>query len=136
MKLYSQSIAVKTRQREDIINITAQIDEVLKRSDITTGMINVFTKHTTTGIFINEAESGVLLDIMERLETIVPKDSDYMHNRIDNNADAHIKSSIISPSVNIPVVDGKLNLGTWQSVFLVEFDGPRTRTVVITVWGQ
>jgi secondary thiamine-phosphate synthase enzyme len=85
---------------------------------------------------INENESGLVSDIMQLLEKLVPAHAGYLHDRIDNNADAHLKATLLGSSETIPVVNGELLLGTWQSIFLAEFDGPRAREINVTVIGK
>ena len=97
------------------------------------GMCVVSTHHTTTAIIINENESGLRSDIADVLERLVPPLAGYQHDRIDNNADAHVKAILLGPSETIPIDRGRLVLGTWQRILFVELDGPRTRTVRITV---
>lgn len=120
-------IEVKTRQREEVIDITDDVEKLLEGE----GIALIFTPHTTASIILNEAESRLLEDLISALERIVPRNSNYRHNEIDDNADAHIKASILGNSVILPFKNGKLQLGTWQRVLFVEFDGPRTRRVYV-----
>jgi len=116
-------------ERTGTIDITGKVRECVRNlAKGRNGVAFVFTFHTTTAITVNEAESGLMDDMIQAGISIVPK-MDYRHNRIDNNAEAHIISSLIGNSVALPVEDGELKLGTWQSVLLLEFDGPRTRKV-------
>ncbi len=124
-----KSIEVKTRHRAEILDITADVEKLLEGE----GVAIVFTPHTTASIILNEAESRLLEDIVSTLEKIVPRNYSYKHNEIDDNADAHIKASLLGNSVIVPFKDGKLQLGTWQRVLFVEFDGPRTRRVYVKV---
>ncbi|MEM3699065.1 MAG: secondary thiamine-phosphate synthase enzyme YjbQ [Archaeoglobaceae archaeon] len=124
-----KSIEVKTRQRTEIVDITEEVEKLLEGE----GVALVFTPHTTASIILNEAESRLLEDIVSTMDKIVPRNSNYRHNEIDNNADAHIKASLLGNSVILPFRDGKLQLGTWQRVLFVEFDGPRTRKVYVKV---
>jgi len=123
-------IRVKTSRRVDSKNIT---DEVLKIVQGKTGKIlHVYTPHTTCGIVINEdADPHVMEDIMEALNRMVPRSCPYKHT--EGNADAHIKSILTGCSVTVPFSNGKPVLGTWQGIFLMEFDGPRERKVFITL---
>ncbi|MEM3761642.1 MAG: secondary thiamine-phosphate synthase enzyme YjbQ [Archaeoglobaceae archaeon] len=124
-----KSIEVKTRQRTEIVDITEEVEKLLEGE----GVALVFTPHTTASIILNEAEGRLLEDIVSTMDKIVPRNSNYRHNEIDNNADAHLKASLLGNSVIIPFRDGKLQLGTWQRVLFVEFDGPRTRKVYVKV---
>ncbi len=99
----------------------------VERSKIKNGHVLIFSKHTTCGILIQEAERGLNVDILTRIEKLIPKGTGYKHDRIDNNADSHIKTCLIGVSRIIPLINGILQLGTWQSLFLAEFDGPRAR---------
>ncbi|MEM2120941.1 MAG: secondary thiamine-phosphate synthase enzyme YjbQ [Archaeoglobaceae archaeon] len=124
-----KSIEVKTRQRTEIVDITEEVEKLLEGE----GVALVFTPHTTASIILNEAEGRLLEDIVSAMDKIVPRNSNYRHNEIDNNADAHIKASLLGNSVILPFRDSKLQLGTWQRVLFVEFDGPRTRKVYVKV---
>ncbi|MEM1956955.1 MAG: secondary thiamine-phosphate synthase enzyme YjbQ [Archaeoglobaceae archaeon] len=124
-----KSIEVKTRQRTEIVDITEEVEKLLEGE----GVALVFTPHTTASIILNEAEGRLLEDIVSTMDKIVPRNSNYRHNEIDNNADAHIKASLLGNSVILPFRDSKLQLGTWQRVLFVEFDGPRTRKVYVKV---
>lgn len=127
---------VKTSKRTELIDITDLVRSKVKESGIKDGICVVSTRHTTSGIIINENERGLRSDILEMLETLVPENKSYAHNRIDNNADAHLRAVLLSNSVTIPVEDGHLVLGTWQSIFFVELDGPRTRSVNVKIIGN
>lgn len=106
--------------------MTGRVEEALP-SDAE-GTCTVFVRHTTAGVAVNEAESRLLSDVESFLADLVP-DGGWAHDRIDDNADSHLRALLLGPSVTLPVSDGRLDLGTWQSVLLVECDGPRTRTV-------
>lgn len=125
-----------SNKRVEIIDMTQDINDILTKSKIKDGLINVFAKHSTAGIVINENESGLVKDFQNALESLIPENNNYLHDRIDNNADSHIRSFFIGSSETIPVENGHLSLGTWQSIFFVELDGPRNRKFVITVMGE
>lgn len=128
------SIKITTSNQLDIIDITSEINDILKNLEIDNGIVNVFTKHSTTAIVINENEKGLLIDFKNFLNEIVKKDNNYLHDKIDNNAHSHLKSFLLSSSETIPILNSKLNLGVWQSVFLIELDGPRNlREIVLTI---
>ena len=124
---------LKTHNRMEIINITTEVNFILEKSNIKKGLVNIYSKHSTSGIVINEDEPGLLKDFQNTLETLVPSNGNYKHDIIDNNADSHIRSFLIGNSETIPLYNGKLDLGTWQSIFFVELDGPRTRNVTVTI---
>jgi secondary thiamine-phosphate synthase enzyme len=124
---------LKTRKRMEIVNITTDINFILEKSNVKTGLVNIYSKHSTSGIVVNEDEPGLLKDFKNTLETLVPSNENYKHDIIDNNADSHLRSFLIGNSETIPLYNGKLYLGTWQSIFFVELDGPRTRKVTVTI---
>lgn len=124
---------ISTRKKREIIDITAKIEEIAAKSKIKSGICTVYVPHATAAIMINEnADPNVCTDIIDALEKLIPQGI-WRHDRIDNNASAHIKASIIGPGESIPVEDGKLQLGTWQSIMLADFDGPRERRVIVRV---
>lgn len=124
---------IKTNKRMELIDITDRVRKELDETGVQKGICVISTKHTTTSIIINENESGLVSDIIGLLEKLVPAHAGYAHDRIDNNADSHLKAMLIGSSETLPVIDGGLHLGTWQSIFLAEMDGPRTREVTVTV---
>ena len=126
-------IVVETRRRSEIVDITDEVRRKVRESGVNSGIALIYTPHTTSGLIINEAESGLIEDIVEALDEIIPKIS-FRHNRIDNNADAHIKASIVGNSVIVPVENSDLVLGTWQRILFIEFDGPRRRKVYVSVY--
>ncbi len=125
-------ISVVTKKRIELIDVTTDVNALLKKLGIVRGICYLFVPHTTGGITINEnADPAVKQDILETLNKIAPADRDYNHK--EGNADAHIKSSMIGVTLSLFVENGRLVLGTWQSVFFCEFDGPRTRSLLIEV---
>lgn len=131
----TQFISLTTSQETQFIDITSDVEGVVAESGIKEGIALVYTRHTTTAIFINEGEKGLLNDYM-RLLNLTPKGAGYEHDRIDHNAHSHLRAVLLGNSVTIPVIDGRLNLGTWQRVFFAELDGPRSRKVVVQVIGD
>lgn len=124
MKLLSLS----TSQREEFLDITHLVNDVLRQSSLEEGVCCVFCPHTTAGLTINEcADPAVVLDMKAAFGRLVPDEGHWQH--LEGNSPAHVKATLVGSSVMVPVVDGKLRLGTWQGVFLCEFDGPRTREV-------
>jgi secondary thiamine-phosphate synthase enzyme len=124
---------VKTDRKNQIIDITAKVAAIVRQSAVSEGICCVYTPHTTAAITINEHDDpNVGEDILEALAKLIPEGI-WRHDRVDNNAAAHIKASIIGPSEAIPVQGGKLLLGTWQAVMLIELDGPRERRVIVEV---
>ncbi len=109
-----------------MINITRQVQEQVTESGVKSGLVCVFTPHTTAGITINEnADPDVVRDLVYTLDKHFPEDPNYRHS--EGNSDSHIKSTLVGPSLTVIVEDGRLQLGTWQSIYFCEFDGPRTR---------
>lgn len=125
-----------SNKRVEIIDMTQDINDILTKSKIKNGLVNIFAMHSTVGIVINENESGLVKDFQNAVESLIPENNNYLHDKIDNNADSHIRSFFIGSSETIPMENGRLSLGTWQSVFFVELDGPRNRKFVITAMGE
>jgi secondary thiamine-phosphate synthase enzyme len=125
-------ISVRTPEREVLVDITEQVQTAVSQGHPgLTGLVNVFVPHTTAGVTINEgADPSVVHDIVQHLRRLVPRDAGFRHS--EGNSDAHIKASLMGSSVLVPVEQGRLRLGTWQSIYLAEFDGPRTRRVWVT----
>jgi secondary thiamine-phosphate synthase enzyme len=125
-------LELQTTSRIQLVDITAQVKGMLRNEDISSGIITVYVPHTTCGVTINEnADPSVKDDIIALLGKLVPAGGGYRH--AEGNADAHIKASLLGSSVNVIVESGSLILGTWQGIFLAEFDGPRKRSVLIKV---
>ena len=133
--MFRKVFNLKTDKRIEIIDITQEVQLIVEQSHYNDGIVNIYTRHSTSGIVINENESGLIKDFKSALESLIPIDGNYNHNCIDNNADSHIRSFFIGSSETVPLYEGKLDLGTWQSIFFVELDGPRTRMVTVTVMG-
>ncbi len=122
-------IEIKTSKRIELIDVT---DNAQNAVNTDSGILIAFVTHTTAGIYINENESGLKKDVLNLLDQLVPQQS-YHHNRIDNNADSHLKAILVGNSAVIPVENGKLRLGTWQRLFFCEFDGPRRRKLYFRI---
>jgi secondary thiamine-phosphate synthase enzyme len=124
-----ETINVRTREHAQLIDITREIQELLSKSNMTTGILTVFVPHTTAGITINEsADPSVARDILAVLDRLVPWREPY-YQHMEGNTASHVKASLVGSSVRVIVEDGGMKLGTWQGIFLCEFDGPRTRKV-------
>lgn len=127
---------IDTNLAVELIDITDNVLEDVNKSSIRSGICVISTPHTTTAIVINENEPGLLSDMFNLLNKLVPPGAGYNHDRIDNNADSHLRAMLLGSSETIPIVDGKLVLGTWQRIFFVELDGPRQRKANITLIRQ
>jgi secondary thiamine-phosphate synthase enzyme len=123
---------VSTKSYEELIDITNTVEEVVQRSGIKEGVCIVYVPHATAGVILNEsADPNIKRDFLSALDRVIPRHAGYLHDRIDDNAHAHIKSAIVGSSITIPISDTRLGLGTWQAIMLCEFDGPRSRRRVI-----
>lgn len=123
---------VKTRQRNELIDITPQVQQVVEVSGVQEGLCVIFIPHTTAGVMVNEnADPSVKADIIAKLTELAPHQGGYRHT--EGNADSHIKAALVGTSQTLLVQGGRLALGTWQGVFFCEFDGPRTRQVWVRV---
>ena len=146
MRTHHGQIHLRTAECPHFIDLTGQIASVVARSGVRHGLVNIQTRHTTTAIIVNENEPLLLEDLAHLLERFVPRDAEYRHNdfsrRIDippdepANGHSHCKALFLPTSVSINIVDGELQLGRWQSVFFVELDEARERTVSVMVIGQ
>jgi len=136
MKTFFEEISVSTRNRTEVIDITRHVEEITKKSVVTNGLCIIHSVHSTTAIIVNEHEAGLLKDIVKKVQQDFPKGAGWLHDRVDDNADAHLASSFTGPSRILPVKDGRLIRGTWQNIFLLELDGPRTRRVIVEVLGE
>jgi len=137
MKSKTEYITFNTKKRREYINITDRVEEVVSQSGIKEGMVLVSAMHITAGVFVNDAESGLLADIDEWLEKLAPFREDYRHHRTgETNGDAHLKNLLIHHEVILPITNGKLDLGPWQQVFYAEFDGQRPKRLIIKAIGE
>ena len=131
--MYTKSFEVRTPRRDAMIDITSYVREAITESGVKEGTVTVYVPHTTAGVTINEnADPDVVSDILSSLDSAVPwRQRFYQH--AEGNSAAHVKSSLVGCNTTIPIINGRMALGTWQAVFFCEFDGPRTRRVVVTV---
>ncbi|ACV10595.1 protein of unknown function UPF0047 [Halorhabdus utahensis DSM 12940] len=123
------TLSVSTDERLSVVDVTDQVATAVPAN--ADGTATVFVPHTTAAVTINEGEPRLIGDLETALDGLV-EDDGWAHDQIDNNADSHIRASLIGPSVTVPVSDGTLELGTWQSILFVECDGPRTRSLTVT----
>jgi secondary thiamine-phosphate synthase enzyme len=137
MKYHTEYLHFQTEERRAYINITPAIEAALKKTGIEEGMVLVSAMHITAGVYVNDAEEGLIADIDSWLETLAPTRRDYHHHLTgEDNADAHLKSLLIHHDVILPVTQGKLDLGPWQQVYYAEFDGQRPKRLIIKVMGD
>jgi len=136
MKIVEKDFRISSKNRNQMIDITEEVQSLLTKSGISEGIVTVYCPHTTAAITINEnADPSVMHDILLTLSELIPQhQSGYRHS--EGNSDAHCKSSFVGCSEQILIKGGKLNLGTWQGIFFCEFDGPRSRTFIVQVRGQ
>lgn len=127
---------LQTTRYTELVDITDKVNAKVKESGIQDGMCLISTHHTTSAIIVNEGEKGLRKDILDLLEKLIPKNKSYTHDKIDNNAHSHLRAALLGMSETIPIENGHLVLGTWQSIFFVELDGPRTRTVNVKIIGR
>jgi len=124
--------SLKTHNREEMIDITSYIQESVENSKIEEGILIVYVPHTTAAVTINEnADPSVRKDITDFLRNKIPKSKEYSH--LEGNADSHIKSTLVGPSLTLIIENGKLLLGTWQGIYFCEFDGPRNRNFIVKI---
>lgn len=137
MKTYTEYLWFNTKKDHEYINITTQVEEILAKSGIREGIILVSAMHITAGVYVNDAEDGIIEDIDEWLEHLAPARADYKHHRTgESNADAHLKSLLIHHEVIVPVTKGALDFGPWQQIYYAEFDGRRKKRVIVKVMGE
>lgn len=136
MKSFTKAIQVRTRKSVELVNITTQISSAVSESKIRDGFVIVFSVHTTTALLVNEDEPNLVGDLEDAVKQLIPWQQKYRHNLLDGNAPSHITGAFLGVSSTFLVDGGELTLGTWQSVFLVELDGPRPRRALVKVVGE
>jgi secondary thiamine-phosphate synthase enzyme len=133
MRAMQTTIRVRTRKKAEVVDLTEQVADAVSRSGVDEGMCTVFVRHATAAIVINEnADPGFRLDLVAALDKLFPEGV-WEHDKVDDNGAAHLKAAVLGPSEAVPIRDGRLLLGTWQGIALVECDGPRDREVVVDV---
>jgi secondary thiamine-phosphate synthase enzyme len=137
MKFHTEYLTFKTKRQREYVNITREVEAALRKSGIREGMILVSAMHITAAVYVNDAEDGLIQDIDEWLERLAPTGPNYRHHRTgERNGDAHLKNLLMHHQVIVPVTDGKLDFGPWQQVYYAEFDGQRSKRVIIKVMGE
>ena len=137
MKSHTQYLQFNTEKRRDIVNITGQCEEALEVSGVQEGMMLIAAMHITAAIWINDNEPGIWQDAMDMLERHAPEGPDYRHHRTgEDNGHAHLKNLLVHHQVIVPITNGRLDFGPWQTILYMEFDGRRKKRVVIKVIGE
>ena len=137
MKSATEYLWFDTREHREFINITEKVANITARSGINEGFVLVSAMHITAGVYVNDAEAGLIADIDEWIEKLAPYRPDYRHHRTgETNGDAHLKSLLIHHEVIVPITAGKLDLGPWQQIYYAEFDGKRRKRVVVKALGE
>ena len=142
VKVCTVTLNVESAKPFELVDVTPQVEDAVRESSIKAGTALIFSRHTTAAIVINEAEPGLQQDMERMLERLAPRAIEYAHNAMartipnePENGHAHLRHLLLGASETVPVVEGRLHLGTWQRVFLAELDGPRRREVVVQVMG-
>jgi len=137
MKSATEYLWFNTKNHREYVNITDRVQEVVTKGGIQEGMVLVSAMHITAGVYVNDAEDGLIGDIDEWLEHLAPYRKDYRHHRTgESNGDSHLKSLLVHHEVIVPVTGGKLDLGPWQQVYYAEFDGRRRKRLIIKAMGE
>ncbi len=137
MKTLTEYLWFNTKNKKEFINITDEVELVVKKSQIKEGFVLVSAMHITASVFVNDEEDGIKADLLEWAEKLAPFKREYRHhNTGESNADAHLKSILFHHEVIVPVTGGKLDLGPWQQVFYGEFDGQRKKRVIVKIIGE
>jgi len=137
MKSKTEYITMNTRKHREYVLITDEVEQVVAAGGIEEGMVLVSAMHITAGVFVNDAESGLLADIDEWLEGLAPYRDDYRHHRTgETNGDSHLKNLLVHHQVVLPITNGRLDLGPWQQVYYAEFDGQRPKRLIIKAIGD
>ncbi len=137
MRFATEYLWFQTRKHREYIHITDQVAEIVGKSGIREGMVLVSAMHITAGVYVNDWESGLIDDIQVWLEKLAPSGRNYHHHETgEDNADAHLKRTIMGHQVLLPITGGRLDLGPWEQVFYAEFDGQRKKRVVVKVLGE
>lgn len=137
MKTTTEYLWFNTKSHREYINITGQVQDVVTKSGIEEGMVLVSAMHITAGVYVNDAEDGLIQDIDEWLERLAPFNLHYRHHRTgETNGDSHLKSLVIHHEVIVPITKGKLDFGPWQQIYYAEFDGRRKKRVIVKAMGE
>jgi secondary thiamine-phosphate synthase enzyme len=136
MLVHTEYLWFNTKQRQEFVRITDEIGAIVTKSGVREGLVLVSAMHITAGVFVNDWEDGLIHDFQEWLEKLAPAGLDYRHHQTgEDNADAHLKRTIMGHQIMVPITNGALDLGPWEQVFYAEFDGRRRKRVVVKVMG-
>lgn len=137
MLAHTEYLTFHTKRHREYIHITPQVEAIVKKSGVAEGMVLVSAMHITAGVYVNDNESGLIEDIDAWLEKLAPFRAEYRHHQTgEDNGDSHLKALLIHHEVIVPITAGKLDLGTWQRIFYAEFDGQRSKRVIVKVMGE
>jgi len=137
MKTHTEYLTFNTRKRHELINITRKLEAIVSQSKVREGFCLVSAMHITAGIWVNDEEEGLKEDLLEWLEELAPARPEYRHHQTgEDNADAHLKRTLVHHQAMLPITDGRLDLGPWEQVFYTEFDGQRKKRVVVKIIGE
>ncbi len=137
MKSHTEYLFFETKKHREYVRITDEIETIVCKSEIQEGFVLVSAMHITAGVYVNDAEDGLIADIDEWLEKLAPFKENYRHHRTgETNGDSHLKSLLIGHEVIVPITKGKLDLGTWQQIYYAEFDGRRKKRLIVKAMGE
>ncbi len=137
MKSHTEYLEFHTSKRRDYINITPDVESILVKSGVQEGLMLVSAMHITAGVYVNDAERGLIADIDQWADNLAPFGPDYQHHRTgEDNGDAHLKNLLIGSQVVLPITNGKFDFGPWQQVYYAEFDGMRKKRVIVKIIGE
>jgi secondary thiamine-phosphate synthase enzyme len=137
MKAHTEYLTFHTKKHREYVHITPQVEAAVQQSGVREGMVLVSAMHITAGVYVNDNEPGLIRDIDQWLEGLAPFRKDYHHHQTgEDNCDSHLKAILVHHQVLLPITAGRLDLGTWQRVFYAEFDGQRTKRVIVKVMGE
>ncbi len=137
MRFHTEYLYFQTKKHREYVRITDQVEEIVEKSEIQEGMVLVSAMHITAGVYVNDAEDGLIQDIDEWLEKLAPFKENYRHHLTgETNGDSHLKSLLIGHEVIVPITKGKLDLGTWQQIYYAEFDGKRKKRLIVKAMGE
>jgi secondary thiamine-phosphate synthase enzyme len=137
MKVFTEYLTFHTKQHREYVHITPQIEAIVRKSGVKDGMALVSAMHITAGVYVNDNEEGLIADIDKWLEELAPFREEYLHHQTgEDNGDSHLKAILVHHQTMLPISHGKLDLGTWQRVFYAEFDGQRSKRVIVKIMGE